>query len=38
MQKIKQKINQQNEAHNLYSTIMNALENNKDRYEEFCSN
>lgn len=26
--------NQQNEAHNLYSTIMNALENNKDRYDK----
>lgn len=25
--------NQENEAHNIYSTIMNTLENNKDRYD-----
>lgn len=30
--------NQENEAHNIYSTIMNTLENNPDRYDKTIKN
>ena len=33
-----QTTNQENEAHNIYSTVMNTLEDNKDRYDKTIKN